>query len=195
MRILTLIVFGVIMLSSCGSDENNGEQQSVLASMEDDYLQRINELGITDLYNEVKWRLYCNHCDVPVKNCMGRELQGVTYGMLDLKVFYLKFENGVGEMAYTFIYNDSLQCAVADMAGNKVHGIGFEQNGKKPLYYISAGETNKISLQCDTMVDISKCPTRMLNPKQPVVLKYLNKNRSMLNPWFHMEAMKRGYLN
>lgn len=188
-------IVAMLLMAACGEDKDDRSPEAVINNMEDDYLLQIQQLGIDSLYKEVKWRLYCNHCDIPVKNCMGRKIPGLTYGMLDLKVFFLKFEDSTGELAYTFIYNDSLQCSVDDVTGNKIHGIGFERNGKAPLYYISAGDTARISIHCDTLPDITGCPTRMINPEQPVVTKYLTANREKLNPWFHMEAVKRGLLD
>lgn len=194
MKSFFLSILVVLITSGCASVEEDRSPQAVLNNMENDYLQQINELGITELYKETKWRLYCNHCDVVVKDCMGREMTGITYGMLDMKVFFLKYENGKGELAYTFIYNDSLQCSLADVTGNKIHGIGFAKDGKEPLYYISAGSTKQISTNCDNETDLSDCPTRMINTDQPVIKKYLLANREKLNPWFHMEAIKRGVL-
>ncbi|MCB9045929.1 MAG: hypothetical protein H6550_07300 [Chitinophagales bacterium] len=195
MKRFTIVILSLLLLTACDEDNNDRSQQAVLNRMEDDYLKQIEQLGITDLYTETKWRLYCNHCDVPVKNCSGVEMKGLTYGMLDLKVFFLKYEDGVGKLAYTFLFHDSLQCSLADVQGNKIHGIGFEKNGTEPLFYISSGETEQISAHCDTMEDLSDCPTRMINPDQPVVRKFLEANRPKLNPWFHMEAVKRGFLD
>lgn len=188
-------ILTAILLTGCTEEQQERSPEVLLREMEEDYLGEIARLGITDLYEEVKWRLYCNHCDVPVTDCSGRELKGMTYGMLDLKVFHLKYENGKGELAYTFVYDNSLQCSLKDIVGNKIHGIGFEKDGKEPLYYISAGETGHVSVRCDTMADISDCPTRMINPDQPVVRKFIAANREKLNPWFHMQAMKRGFIN
>lgn len=195
MNRLLLVVFTVVLLTGCHEEQEERSPEVMLEKMEDDYLGQIARLGILNLYEEVKWRLYCNHCDVPVKSCMGREVQGLTYGMLDLKVFYVKYEDDTGELAYTFIYDKSVQCSLEDMPGNKVHGIGFVKDGIEPLYYISAGDAGQISIRCDTMADISECPTRMINPDQPVVRKFLVKNREKLNPWFHMQAIKRGFLS
>lgn len=182
-----------LFLAGCTEKSSERSQKAVLDKMEDDYLSQINALGITDLYKEVKWRLYCNHCDVPVTSCSGMSIQGLTYGMLDMKVFYLKFDHGIGELAFTYIYNDSLQCSLANVPGNKIYGVGFQQDNEQPLYYISMGENARVSLNCDTMKDITDCPTRMINPDQPVVRKFLKNNRNKLNPWFHMEAVKRGF--
>lgn len=187
--LITLFLFG------CKQEAEDRSQKALLDKMEEDYLTQIDHLGLTELYKEAKWRMYCNHCDVPVKDCSGMELQGITYGMLDLKVFYLKVAGNEGELAFTFIYNDSLQCTLEKVPGNKILGIGFDRDKGKPTYYISAGQTAQISIKCDTMKDISECPTRMMNPDQPVVRKYLEKNRPKLNPWFHMEAVKRGFLD
>lgn len=189
-----LVSLTFLLLVGCAEEENDRSQKALLNKMEDDYLAQIDNMGITELYEEAKWRMYCNHCDVPVKSCSGMELSNITYGMLDLKIFYLKLEDDIGELAFTFIYNDSLQCNLENVSGNKVHGIGFEKSTGRPLYYISAGNTNQISLQCDTMIDINECPTRMLNPDQPVVKKFLQEYRPRLNPWFHMQAVKRGFL-
>lgn len=195
MKHITALILIIVLLAGCDEEKNDRSQKAVLASMEDDYLKQIGQLGIMDLYTETKWRLYCNHCDVPVKSCSGVEIKGLTYGMLDLKVFFLKYEDGVGKLAYTFLYRDSLQCSLADVQGNKVHGIGFKKDSNEPLFFLSAGETEQISVHCDEMEDLSDCPTRMINPDQPVVKKYLIANRPKLNPWFHMEAVKRGFLN
>lgn len=196
MKRLLIAFCTVVLLAGCNEEQEERSPEVLLEKMEQDYLGQIARLGIMDLYEEVKWRLYCNHCDVPVaKNCMGRDLPGVTYGMLDLKVFYLKYENGKGELAYTFIYDNSVQCSLENVAGNKIHGIGFVKDGIKPLYYISAGDAGQISVRCDTMADITECPTRMMNPDQPIVRKFLTKNRNKLNPWFHMQAVKRGFLS
>lgn len=190
-----LSVVTVVLLTGCNDEQEERSPEAVLEKMEEDNLAQIARLGVTALHEEVKWRLYCNHCDVPVKDCNGKELPGLTYGMLDLKVFYVKYEDDTGELAYTFIYDNAVQCALEDVQGNKVHGIGFEKDGIEPLYYISAGEAGKISPHCDTMADISECPTRMINPDQPVVRKFLVANRAKLNPWFHMQAVKRGFLS
>lgn len=188
------IIATCFFLVSCSEDNHTQSQKELLDAMEEDYIRQINDLDIYELYNEVKFRLYCNHCDEPVKSCTGREMEGLTYGMLDLKVFYLNYEDGQGELAYTFIYHDSLQCSLESAIRNKIHGIGFKEGGKSPLYYIVAGNDKKISPRCDTLKDITDCPTRMINPKQPVVIKYLERNRGRINPWFHMEAMKRGFI-
>ena len=192
---IVILIVTALLFAGCDEEVNDRSQKAVLDRMEEDYLRQIDQLAITDLYNETKWKLYCNHCDVPVKNCSGVEMQGLTYGMLDLKVFFLKYEDGVGRLAFTFLYNDSLQCSLADVQGNKIHGIGFEKDGKKPLFFISAGETEQISADCDKEEDLSDCPTRMINPDQPVVKKFLVKNRPKLNPWFHMQAVKHGFLD
>ncbi len=194
MKHLLVGAFTVVLLAGCNEERQDRSPEVVLEKMEQDYMAQIARLGILGLYEEVKWRLYCNHCDVPVKDCNGRKLPGITYGMLDLKVFYVKYENGKGELAYTFLYDNSVQCSLEDVPGNKIHGIGFEKDGIEPLYYISAGEAGQISVRCDTMADISECPTRMINPDQPVVRKFLAANREKLNPWFHMQAVKRGFL-
>ncbi len=193
-RILNYILFICIAFTSCEEDNHTKSRKELLDAMEEDYIRKINDLDIYELYNEVKFRLYCNHCDQVVKDCMGHEVEGLTYGMLALKVFYLNYDEGKGELAYTFIYNDSLQCSLESAPRNQIHGIGFEEGGKAPLYYIVAGKDKKVSIRCDTMEDISDCPTRMINPKQPVVIKYLERNRGRINPWFHMEAMKRGFI-
>ena len=194
MKGLLSTILVALLLSGCAEEQQERSPEVLLKEMEEDYLAQVARLGILDLYEEVKWRLYCNHCDVPVKDCSGRELKGMTYGMLDLKVFYLKYDNGKGELAYTFLYDGKLQCSLKDVDGNKIHGIGFAKDGLEPLYYISAGETGHISVRCDTMADISECPTRMINPDQPVVRKFIANNREKLNPWFHMQAMKRGFI-
>lgn len=193
-RLFFFIAFTAICMQSCVDNNDEHSAGSLLHNMENNYLTEIDKLGISDLYKEVKWRLYCNHCDVAVEDCMGMKVPGLTYGMLDLKVFFLKYEDGKGELAYTFVYNDSLQCALDNISGNKVHGFGFEKDGREPLYYIAFGSTNPISINCDTMQQIDDCPTRMINPDQPVVKKFLLSNREKLNPWFHMEAVKRGFI-
>lgn len=190
-----VLFYTLLLLTLCGCANEEAEKgsETALERMEQDYEQQIEEVGITDLYNETKWRLYCNHCDVTVKDCKGQPMKGVTYGMLDLQVFFVKFDNGKGEFACTFTYNDK-QCTLDEVPGNKVHGIGFMQDGKEPLYYISEGSTKQIPVNCDMQVNINDCPTRMLNPDQPVVRKYLAANREKLNPWFHMQAVKRGFI-
>lgn len=187
----------IVLLSACTDEqaERKLQKQAVLNSMKQDYLEQIEELGIAELNEETKWRLYCNHCDVPVKDCNGQTLNGVTYGMLDLQVFFLKYENGKGELAYTFTRNGATQCTLDSVAGNKVHGIGFEKEGKAPLYYISSGSNKHIATDCDMQDDVSDCPTRMINPDQPVIRKFLATHREKLNPWFHMQAVKRGFLD
>lgn len=193
MRYFFLLLATALFSTGCSEEKGERTQKEIIARMEDEYLSELANKGVSELHEEIKWRLYCNHCDVSVKSCMGREMKGLTYGMLDLKVFYLKFDNGRGEIAYTFIANDSMQCPISEISGNKIHGAGFSVDKGALLYFLSAGETEKISLNCDTMVNIRECPTRMLNTDQPVIRKYLNKNRQKLNPWFHMQAVKRGY--
>ena len=120
-------------------------------------------------------------------------MKDLTYAMLDLKVFFLRFDNDTGEIAYTFLLNDSLQCTVENTDGSSVHGFGFKKDSAVPLYYIGAGKDGKISTRCDTLLyEEGYCPTRIIKPLQPDVIKYIRKNRAKLNPWFHMEAVRRG---
>lgn len=191
--LLILLLF--LIATGCEEERQKRSQKEVVKQMDEEYQAKLVQHGIQDLHDEIKWRLYCNHCDVPVKSCMGNKMNGLTYGMLDMKIFYLKFDDGVGEIAYTFIYNDSLQCTISEIQGNKIHGVGFSEEDGKLLYFLSAGETEKVELNCDTMANISECPTRMINPDQPVVRKYLERNRKKLDPWFHMEAVKRGFFD
>ena len=187
-------IVALLCLQSCGDSHSEHNNSDVLANMEKDYLELVEKLGISDLHNEVKWRLYCNYCDVQVEDCMGIQVPDLTYGMLDLKVFFLRYENGKGELSYTFVYNDSLQCALDKIPGNKVHGFGFEKDGREPLYYMTFDDISRVSINCDTMKNIEQCPTRMVNPNQPVVRKFLLANRGKLNPWFRLEAIKRGFI-
>lgn len=195
MRQFLLIFLTIFIITGCEEERDERTQKEMIAQMENEYLSQLARRDALSVYEETKFRLYCNYCNVKVKNCMGREMQGLTYGMLDMKVYYLKFDDGVGEMAFTFIYADSLQCTISEAPGNKVHGVGFSLDDNKVLYFLSAGETEKISLHCDTMADVSDCPTRMMNPDQPVIRKYLKKNRKKLDPWFHMQAVRRGFFD
>lgn len=193
-----LLVTLIVVHTGCEDESAVKTQKELLDELEAGYMGDISDLGIAELHEEMKWRMYCNHCDVPVQDCRGMEVDGLTYGMLALKVFHVSYnyDTDTGEVAYTFVYRDSIQCSIdGGLPQNSVHGFGFTRNGKEPLYFISAGYTNKISVRCDTLEDITECPTRMINPRQPAIKKFLLRNRGHLNPWFHMQAVKRGVIN
>lgn len=193
---LILITISFFTLFSCNEDDTAEDGGNMFVKLEEGYMQDLYTLGVPDLYREQKWRLYCNYCDQQVVDCKGIPMKNLTYGMLDLRAFHLKTEGDTCELAYTFLLHDSLQCGIDNVPGNKIHGVAFLKKSEKPIYYISAGSDEKIPVTCDSTTAPGMCPTRMIEPLQPEVVRYINKvsATNKLNPWFHMEAVKRGVI-
>lgn len=193
MNRLWLLLLLLLPFSSCEEDTDNITDEGIYDKIDAQYRQKIYELGINELTEDFKWRMYCNYCDVPVKNCRSKEIEGKSFAMLDMKIFYLNYDDDTGEVAFTFLLNDSLQCSLEQVDGIAVHGFGFVKDGVDPLYYIAAGSDLRIPAGCDTLLyEEGICPERIIHPKQPEVIRFLTKYRKSLNPWLHMEAVRRG---
>lgn len=184
-----LISISVVFIASC-IERNN----SILS--QNGYPSIIKSLELQKPFNEIKWRLYCIHCDEKVEFVDPEIKDKITFGMLDLR-FDTIDTLGEGknrdtiEVLFNFYYNDTI-CEY-DYIKNLIYYGARVIDKTKQIYCYST----KRDFTCvrDSCIDHPDCGSRLINPLQPEVISYIKNNQEKLAPWFKEEAKRRKVIN
>lgn len=134
------------------------------------------------LIKKAKWWLYCFYCDRQVRFLpnTGIKDSSTTLGQLNLKYEYNQINNDTVLFYFDFYYDTLLY------------------NSRMAIFGDLTGV--KIILDNDSVIAFSNGTnnvwdgpySRLGNPLQPEVIKYLRENKDKIDPWFYQEAKKRG---
>lgn len=173
-----VVVFSIVLILSCKneySDKNN------IVGL---YPSIIDSLGLQDLYDETKWRLYCLHCDDSVELFPERKMKE-TYGMLPIDFQGVKMTGNEIDLNFFFRYNDTLVIDFMNRSKNAKLKYGVKYIDRKFYCY----ETGS-----NFCIQTSDSTSRLNNCLQKDVVSYIKQNRNILNEWFVKEAIKRKVL-
>jgi hypothetical protein len=184
-----LYIFLATVLYSC-TDKPDRKKVAV----EEEYPKIVDSLGAQKYYDDAKWKISCIYCDDTVTYQISRSMKedtdlktNLTYGMIPVKCEWVNFRsNDTLEMSFLHYLNDSTYSSYRYLKGfESIKGIAYSILGDSILYYL--GPLGRQTIECG-----SPCPARSINPLQPEVIAYIKKNRDKLDPWFRVEAVKRG---
>lgn len=189
---LPFIALHFLLLSiSC----TNAEER-VAESYENNYPDIIVQEHAEELYDDLKWRLYCIRCDIEVPHLnelinIKDSTDRITFGMLPLKLNYYGIAPTLPgkKMSFTFYYHDKPLGEYSELTNGYMGGVFDEE--KDSLMYISTS-TNYYKL--NSCIDTLDCRYRDVKPLQPEVITYIQNNKNKLAPWFRNEAIKRGVI-
>ncbi len=205
MKKLVVLFIAITLVLSCSDSRNDNKNKSsnvekirktdnTISSTEiDNYPEIITTLGKEELYNNLKWNLYCISCDKEVyifKDTSIEAIPNKTYGMVTIVFDRLRYIND-SEMHITFnhVYNGSEKgCHYFYNRG--YYGAVFNTtNNDSLMYYYSCGRLKMVL--CNPITGY--CP-REVQPLQEDVIKFIKENKDKLSLWFRTEAIKRGVL-
>lgn len=182
MRITIIILFTIVCLS-CRNDKSI-RQLSIRTSVNDSLNKVADSLGIENLLNDAKWRLYCIYCDKKLK------LDNTPDTLIELGTLPLNFEllgiRGDTIDIWLYFYFLGKPCVWPHVKEGFSEGCGYLNSSDSMIYYIES-----CGLHVNTECYDPKCPLRTVNPLQPEVISYINQNKTKINPWFLNEALKR----
>ncbi len=167
-----------------------------------------DSLLIKELETEARWKVYAiNSADTPKFNFLKKS---ITFGELDFKLAGVLQKKDTIEFRYGAWYQDTIECIGAENEYYFFEGVGFIK--QTPFKII----TNSLSIslldskkRVITSVDSLKmchkainnqtdrtynAYLRLLEPEQPEVTQYMNKNKQHLNIWFLNESKRRGLI-
>lgn len=180
----------------CSCDQHKKRNSKYKANT---YPRLIDSLSLRKYYDDGKWLMSCYYCDDTVlpeveylgvipKN-QGLIPKNITYGELQAKPTYIKLiGTDTLELNFGHFYNDTLFCSYA---ANRTHlhvwGMAYDIKHDSILYFTH--EVGNLTYWCS-----QPCGSRLGNPIQPEVVKYIQSHADFLDPWFKAEAIKRKVL-
>lgn len=182
MRLLPIFLGTLLFITACKNSEREKELTNDLKS---EYPRIVDSLGVQNLYNKTKWNLYCLYCDdtIIVKNKAGLE----TFASKELKFDTLILSGDSLEINLKFQCGE-LPCDEM-MKNDVLAGIVYRYGTDSILCYSSNSTLRYLWVQSPV-----SAKSRLVDPLQPDVIKYINDNRTKLNTWFYNEAVRRGVL-
>ncbi|MBN9483841.1 MAG: hypothetical protein BGO70_09560 [Bacteroidetes bacterium 43-93] len=158
----------------------------------DTYPRLIDSLSLRKYYDDGKWLMSCYYCDdtvIPDVKNKGLIPKNITYGELKVKPIYIKLiGSDTLELNFAHFYNDTVLCSYQTIRSHlTIWGLAYDIKHDSVLYY--ANEIMNLTEWCP-----SPCGSRLGNPIQPEVVKYIESHRDVLDPWFKAEAIKRKVL-
>lgn len=162
------------------------------------YPDVIIDEGLVEQYNMSKWYLYCILCDIELKRIEIKDDQyalmeddsPATYGMLDLRFDTLMMKQDTIEMKFYF-YQNSNKVDFSYVDNPPFSGTVFANNRDSITNFLTDGIYSYIWHRCD---NYELCDSRLVKPLQPDVIKYIQDNEEVINPWFRAEAVKQGVI-
>lgn len=158
----------------------------------DTYPRLIDSLSLRKYYDDGKWLMSCYYCDdtvIPEVKYLDMIPKNMTYGELQVKPTYIKLiGTDTLELNFGHFYKDTLLCSYA---ANRTHlhiwGMAYDIKHDSILYFTN--EVSNLTFWCP-----QPCGSRLGNPIQPEVVKYVQSHRDVLDPWFKAEAIERKVL-
>ncbi|MDR2272052.1 MAG: hypothetical protein LBF27_14195 [Sphingobacterium sp.] len=182
-----LISFCFFFLFACREKSKSNISEKKIS----EYPQIIDSLGLSKAYDEAKWRVYCYKCDdtLVFLNTL-LDSNKIYFGSLDLKFDTVIVSNVQTEISFVFVYKGKV-CDNDLIRNSGVRGVVYNKTLDSVIHYISGDDSWSISETCP---DTSNCRSRIINPMQPEVLKFITEHKTELNPWFYKMAKEKGIL-
>lgn len=186
---LFLFYLGIGLLFGC----SNNEHKHIAESSSNDVVNHdvkcqkiIDSLGAGKLYNEVKWLMYCIHCDVlPEWREDYSHLPKRPCAFLKLKLWDVEKKDSLLKIWCDFYYNDTLSYNINTVENypDILDGVQFNLNSGEHRFLNGTAAFTEINPL-----------SRYDNELQKDVMKFINQKKDSLNPWFREEAKRRGVL-
>jgi hypothetical protein len=198
-----IAIFFLGTLYACGNDNHNTNFSShdtstvisevfPMADSTEGYPQQIVKLKLQKLYDKSRWFLYCIYCDK--KLSFRDKLQvpdtSITFGELPLNFDHIDIMSDTIEMYFDFyLRGTKIDEGIVE---NLLYSGTVFTDGKDSIVLYTSRLARYFWAQCLDSNEI--CPYREVNPLQPDVKKYIQKNKEKIDPWFRAEAVRRGVL-
>lgn len=202
---LTIIATLLIVITACNSANTRKEKKvaNTIPKQEIGYPKIVDSLGVQELYDKTKWQMYLLKCDDTPKleNDSFLFTPPKSFASLDLKFDSLWQRNDSIAFYFDFYVNDTQ--SVLELMNKRslkkdfCNGMLFYKGMDSLLFCYVSNHTDVISIYWTGPVPKQYYDTttnRTVKPLQPKVAKYINENKSELNPWFYKEAIKRGVI-
>ena len=185
-----------------------------------DLIYILDTLGLKEMYEDAKWRMYCVRCDRKVHYTQAAKTQcklpdSLTYGELNLELssvrkvplhnaYYPKLSLPDSlyfgfELFFCFDFK-KMNCQLfekpiyLDQESKQAFSLIYgEKYPQEPLSESKGGllyYTFHRWFNLKTKAEIGK--VRIYTPLQPEVIYYVRTHVDKMDPWFHNEAIKRG---
>jgi hypothetical protein len=169
------------------------------------YPQIIDSLGIQNLYDIGKWKLYTLNCLDSIEVIKDKEK--ISFSKLDIIIDTLIFNDNVIEINYKFHSNKINNIENYINHRNFIRGIGFYNKTDSIVYfsmnshlrykyeYRITDSIKRIKMTKELPLEFRKKTSLFLyDPLQPEVLEFIKKNKNELNPSFRNEAINKGII-
>jgi hypothetical protein len=193
-----LLLVGLALMTSCktGDGESPRDEDTLMHvqdaiddSIVNGYPREIYQAGFQKLYDKSKWFLYCIYCDKKLSFLDSNKFEdtAIVFGTLPLKYDTFIVQHDTVEIYFDFYLNGNRVDEL--LVSNFLYsGTVFVNNRDSIVLYTSRMMRYFYAKCKDTTVP---CHAREVNPLQPDVKKYIQKNKEKIDPWFRAEAVRR----
>jgi hypothetical protein len=195
-RALKILLTLSIMISGCSESSKSARTQ------QSPYPRIVDSLQINDRYDSTKWYLYTYYCmDTPgtyYGNIRTQTIVSRPYSSLELHfdslrlngdscAFYFSFNNDIdGKLINHFNY---------DEWSGMINGLMFTADQPDTLmYFVRSNSSMPLESLSFPKWIYDTTSYKKVKPLQPDIIRFINKNKNMLNPWFLEQAKKRGII-
>ncbi len=197
MNLLVLLI--VTSIYSCKNDAVRHENINSSTSISE-YPRLIDSLGLQSIYDDARWQLYVLQCDDTPK------LEDESFlfspikplGGLNLKFESLAIAGDTTDIYFSFTTDQEVEisnCNFKHLRQNVFVGKRYIKNNDSFVWYLHrCSPTKDYYVGPVDPKRIRTAKDRLINPLQPDVVRYINRNRKDLNQWFSKEAVKRGII-
>lgn len=194
MKNLIVILIGSFLLVNCTNQKNeSSENRNIKDTIvyHSDKTKFIDSLGLTKQFNKTKWFLYSRYCDEKVQFTKESLIYdtSITFASLDLKFDTLILYKDTCEINFRFYYKNLLCDHRLIYNYQVLWGAVFKIPSDSILKFSGRSSARYFSFH-----SANPLKSRYENFAHPDVIKYVNANKSKLNPWFLAEAEQRGLI-
>jgi hypothetical protein len=150
------------------------------------YPQIIDSLGIQNLYDIGKWKLYTLNCLDSIEVIKDKEK--ISFSKLDIIIDTLIFNDNVIEINYKFHSNKINNIENYINHRNFIRGIGF-YNKTDSIVYFSMNSHLRYKYEYRITDSIKR-----IKMTKELPLEFIKKNKNELNPSFRNEAINKGII-